>query len=141
MFVDVIRKFQISYKDLPINIYQFSNKFRDETVCTRWTSAGTRIYYERRIRSTPMRCRLKPTKKCGRRIKPFLNVLVLATIPVEADNGTLGERQRVRCCVTLESRFDTGDGSYAARRCCKVRSRLVNKDEKETNENSRTTNG
>ncbi len=30
MFVDVVRKFQISYKDLPFNIYQFSNKFRDE---------------------------------------------------------------------------------------------------------------
>ncbi|PIY68991.1 proline--tRNA ligase [Candidatus Roizmanbacteria bacterium CG_4_10_14_0_8_um_filter_39_9] len=30
MFVDIIRKFQISYKELPINIYQFSSKFRDE---------------------------------------------------------------------------------------------------------------
>lgn len=30
MFVDVVRKFQMSYKDLPINIYQFSTKFRDE---------------------------------------------------------------------------------------------------------------
>src|SRR3989344_4973021 len=30
MFVDVMRKFQISYKDLPLNIYQFSTKFRDE---------------------------------------------------------------------------------------------------------------
>jgi len=30
MFVDVVRKFQLSYKDLPINIYQFGNKFRDE---------------------------------------------------------------------------------------------------------------
>lgn len=30
MFVDVVRKFQISYKDLPINIYQFGYKFRDE---------------------------------------------------------------------------------------------------------------
>jgi len=30
MFVDVVRKFQISYKELPINIYQFSSKFRDE---------------------------------------------------------------------------------------------------------------
>ncbi len=30
MFVDVVRKFQISYKDLPINIYQFGHKFRDE---------------------------------------------------------------------------------------------------------------
>lgn len=30
MFVDVVRKFNISYRDLPFNIYQFSNKFRDE---------------------------------------------------------------------------------------------------------------
>lgn len=30
MFTDVIRKMEISYKDLPINIYQFSQKFRDE---------------------------------------------------------------------------------------------------------------
>ncbi len=30
MIVDLVRKFQISYKDLPFNIYQFSTKFRDE---------------------------------------------------------------------------------------------------------------
>lgn len=30
MFVDVVRGFQMSYKDLPINIYQFGYKFRDE---------------------------------------------------------------------------------------------------------------
>lgn len=30
MMVDVVRKFNISYKDLPFNIYQFSQKFRDE---------------------------------------------------------------------------------------------------------------
>lgn len=30
MFVYVVRKFQLSYKDLPLNIYQFSTKFRDE---------------------------------------------------------------------------------------------------------------
>lgn len=30
MFVDVVRKFQLSYKDLPFNIYQFGYKFRDE---------------------------------------------------------------------------------------------------------------
>lgn len=30
MFVDLVRKFQLSYKDLPFNIYQFSLKFRDE---------------------------------------------------------------------------------------------------------------
>lgn len=30
MFVDVVRKFQLSYKDLPLNIYQFGYKFRDE---------------------------------------------------------------------------------------------------------------
>jgi len=30
MMVDLVRKFNISYKDLPFNIYQFSQKFRDE---------------------------------------------------------------------------------------------------------------
>jgi prolyl-tRNA synthetase len=30
MIVDLVRKFQISYKDLPFNVYQFSSKFRDE---------------------------------------------------------------------------------------------------------------
>lgn len=30
MMVDLVRNFQISYKDLPFNIYQFSQKFRDE---------------------------------------------------------------------------------------------------------------
>ncbi|PJA38494.1 proline--tRNA ligase [candidate division WWE3 bacterium CG_4_9_14_3_um_filter_43_9] len=30
MFVDVVRKFRLSYKDLPLNLYQFSPKFRDE---------------------------------------------------------------------------------------------------------------
>lgn len=31
MAVDLVRKFNISYKDLPFNVYQFSMKFRDET--------------------------------------------------------------------------------------------------------------
>lgn len=30
MFVDVVRKLNLTYKDLPFNIYQFSTKFRDE---------------------------------------------------------------------------------------------------------------
>src|SRR3989338_4960110 len=30
MMVDLVRKFNFSYKDLPFNIYQFSQKFRDE---------------------------------------------------------------------------------------------------------------
>jgi len=30
MFVDLVRKYQVSYKDLPFNLYQFSTKFRDE---------------------------------------------------------------------------------------------------------------
>ncbi len=30
MMVDVVRKFNVSYRDLPFNIYQFSQKFRDE---------------------------------------------------------------------------------------------------------------
>lgn len=30
MMVDLVRKFNVSYKELPFNIYQFSQKFRDE---------------------------------------------------------------------------------------------------------------
>lgn len=30
MIVELVRKFQVSYKDLPFNVYQFSTKFRDE---------------------------------------------------------------------------------------------------------------
>lgn len=30
MFVDLIRKFNLSYRDLPVDLYQFSTKFRDE---------------------------------------------------------------------------------------------------------------
>jgi len=30
MFVDLVRKYEISYKDLPFHLYQFSPKFRDE---------------------------------------------------------------------------------------------------------------
>ncbi len=30
MFVDVVRGFNLSYRDLPFNVYQFSQKFRDE---------------------------------------------------------------------------------------------------------------
>src|SRR3989344_8331165 len=30
MFVDLVRQFKFSYKDLPFNLYQFSTKFRDE---------------------------------------------------------------------------------------------------------------
>ena len=30
MFVDLIRRFTVSYRDLPFTLYQFSQKFRDE---------------------------------------------------------------------------------------------------------------
>lgn len=36
MMIDVVRKFQISYKDLPFHIYQFSTKFRDEMRAKGW---------------------------------------------------------------------------------------------------------
>lgn len=31
VMLDLVKQFNVSYKDLPINIYQFSQKFRDET--------------------------------------------------------------------------------------------------------------
>ncbi len=36
MFVDLVRQYKLSYKDLPFNLYQFSNKFRDELRARWW---------------------------------------------------------------------------------------------------------
>ncbi|MFH0979400.1 MAG: proline--tRNA ligase [Candidatus Roizmanbacteria bacterium] len=91
MFVDVVRKFQISYKDLPFNIYQFSSKFRDEL-----RSRGGLL----RVREFIM----KDAYSFDRNEKEFKKEYVkmwstytnifkrmgLTTVIVESDNGYIG---------------------------------------------------
>lgn len=119
MFVDVVRKFQLSYKDLPFNIYQFSTKFRDEL----------------RARGGLLRVRefvMKDAYSFDRDAKEFTKTyndmadayyaiykrLGLEAKKVLADNGYIGGEychEFIVDCDGGESRYlVTADGSYMA---------------------------
>lgn len=109
MFVDVVRKFQTSYKDLPFNIYQFSTKFRDEA----------------RARGGLLRVRefvMKDAYSFDRDAESFLKVyeqmaqtyttiferLGLKTLKVEADNGYIGGEY----CHEYQVEHELGEGHF-----------------------------
>lgn len=119
MIVDVVRKFNLSYKDLPFNIYQFSQKFRDE----------------KRARGGLLRVReflMKDAYSFHRDAEDFkkeyqsmwhtyeriFSRMNLNVIPIEADNGYIGGEYCHEFVVESpvgESRFlMTKDRSYAA---------------------------
>ncbi len=119
MFVDVARKFQISYKDLPFNIYQFSTKFRDEL----------------RARGGLLRVRefvMKDAYSFDRSAQEFVSTydgmaeayhnsfarMGLTANKVLADNGYIGGEychEYIVDCAVGESRYlVTADGSYMA---------------------------
>ncbi len=119
MFVDVARKFPISYRDLPFHIYQFAPKFRDEL----------------RARGGLLRVRefiMKDSYSFDRNEEEFKKIytvmaqvyatiskrLGLDTIKVESDNGYIGGEYCHEFIVEStegESKFLlTPDGSYAA---------------------------
>jgi len=91
MFVDVIRKFQISYKDLPINIYQFSLKFRDE-LRARGGLLRVREFIMKDAYSfhTDEQDFKKEYQKMMDTYTQIFNRLGLKTIIVESDNGYIG---------------------------------------------------
>lgn len=119
MFVDVVRKFNMSYRDLPFHIYQFSPKFRDEM----------------RARGGLLRVReftMKDGYSFDRNEAEFKNVydtmattystifkrVGLQTVKVESDNGYIGGEYCHEFVVegeVGETKFlVTPDGSYAA---------------------------
>jgi len=119
MFVDLIRKYQISYKDLPINIYQFSNKFRDE-MRARGGLLRVREFimkdaYSFHIDEEDFK---KEYQNMWDTYKRIFKRLDLETTAVEADNGYIGGDYCHEFDVESEigeSRFlITEDGSYAA---------------------------
>jgi prolyl-tRNA synthetase len=91
MIVDLVRKFNISYKDLPFNIYQFSQKFRDEL-----RARGGLL----RVREFLMKDAYsfhkdekdfqKEYQKMREVYTKIFKKLGLETIIVEADNGYIG---------------------------------------------------
>ncbi len=119
MLVDLVRKFQISYKDLPFNLYQFSSKFRDEM-----RARGGLL----RVREFVMKDAYsfhaseddfkKEYKKMGETYTRIFKRLGLATVVVESDNGYIGGEYCHEFVVESpagESKFFmTDDGSYAA---------------------------
>lgn len=91
MFVEIVKQFNLSYKDLPFNVYQFSSKFRDEL----------------RVRGGLLRAReftMKDAYSFDRDSKEFQHTyelmkktysqifsrLGLKTVIVESDNGYIG---------------------------------------------------
>ncbi|MDP4010923.1 MAG: proline--tRNA ligase [Candidatus Roizmanbacteria bacterium] len=119
MFVDLIRKYQISYKDLPINIYQFSNKFRDEM-----RARGGLL----RVREFIMKDAYsfhaseqdfkKEYQNMWNTYKRIFKRLDLETTAVEADNGYIGgdycHEFDVESEIGESTYFSTEDGTYSA---------------------------
>lgn len=119
MFVDVVRKFQLSYKDLPFNVYQFSNKFRDE-LRARGGLLRVREFimkdaYSFDINEEEFK---KEYKKMWKTYQTIYERLGLKAVVVEADNGYIGGDYCHEFVVESpigESRFlMTEDGTYAA---------------------------
>lgn len=135
MFVDVVRKFQVSYKDLPFNVYQFSLKFRDE-LRARGGLLRVREFimkdaYSFHVDELDFSAEYKKMwgayerifKRCG--LKPVV---------VEADNGYIGgdySHEFVVVSEAGESRFlMTKDGEYAAHEdVAKFKLAMVNGDD------------
>jgi len=137
MMVDVVRKFNISYKDLPFNIYQFSQKFRDEK-----RARGGLL----RVREFLMKDAYSfhsdaadfalEYKKMGDAYTSIFNKLSLDTVKIESDNGYIGGEYCHEYVVESnagESRFlMTEDRSYAAHEEVAVFARdEMNPDEEE----------
>ena len=118
MFVDVIRKFHLSYRDLPLNIYQFSNKFRDEL-----RARGGLL----RVREFIMKDAYSFHKdeedfkneyqKMLNTYKKIFDKVGLKTIVVESDNGYIGGEYCHEFVVESnigETTFLTDGEKYAA---------------------------
>lgn len=91
MFVELVRQFKLSYKDLPFNVYQFSTKFRDEL-----RARGGLL----RVREFTMKDAYsfdkdeasfkKEYEKMAKTYTEIFKRMGLKTVMVEADNGYIG---------------------------------------------------
>lgn len=90
MAVDLVRKFNISYKDLPFNVYQFSNKFRDE-LRARGGLLRVREFIMKDAYSFSTEQQFKTIYQQMRdAYKAIFDEIGLATDVVAADNGYIG---------------------------------------------------
>ncbi|TSC77376.1 MAG: prolyl-tRNA synthetase [Parcubacteria group bacterium Gr01-1014_33] len=119
MLVDLVRKFSISYKDLPFTLYQFSVKFRDELRARggllRLREFVMKDAYSFHATEEDFK---KEYEKMRETYSTIFRNLGLETIVVESDNGYIGGEYCHEFVVESdagESRFlTTDDDSYAA---------------------------
>ena len=119
MLVDLVRKFQISYKDLPFNLYQISSKFRDEARA-RGGLLRVREFFMKDAYSFDANEEAfkKEYQKMWDLYTTIFKEMGLETVVVESDNGYIGGEYCHEFVVVSdagESKFYvTEDGTYAA---------------------------
>ncbi|HXH26800.1 MAG TPA: proline--tRNA ligase [Candidatus Acidoferrum sp.] len=118
MAVDLVRKFNISYKDLPFNIYQFSMKFRDE-MRARGGLLRVREFIMKDAYSFSTEEQFKHIYQSMRDVYVAIyKELGLAVDVVAADNGYIGGEychEMIMQSEAGESRYFVEEGSdYAA---------------------------
>lgn len=135
MFVDLVRKFTVSYRELPFQLYQFSSKFRDE-LRARGGLLRVREFvmkdgYSFHANEEDFRKTYEEMKQVYTRI---FDRLGLKTQIVESDNGYIGGEychEFIADAPVGESRyFATADGTYAAHEdVAKFNKQVMNADE------------
>jgi prolyl-tRNA synthetase len=137
MFVDLIRKYQLSYKDLPFNVYQFSQKFRDELRARGGLLRVREFLMKDAYSFHQSEEDFKPEyQKMWDTYKRIFKKLGLKTWVVQADNGYIGGDYCHEFVVESEvgeSNFLVSeDGKYVAHEdVAEFKREEVNPDEKE----------
>ena len=136
MFVDLIRKFQLSYKDLPFNVYQFSTKFRDELRARggllRVREFTMKDAYSFHVDEEDFK---KEYEVMAKTYTKIFDRLGLKTLQVAADNGYIGGEYchefQTECEIGEGRFFVSADGSYTANEdVAEFKLEPVNPDEK-----------
>lgn len=108
MAVDLVRKFNLSYKDLPFNIYQFSMKFRDE-MRARGGLLRVREFVMKDSYSFSTEPQFKAIyKKMWDAYAAIFEEVGLKTDVVAADNGYIGGEY----CHEFVSESEEGESRY-----------------------------
>lgn len=108
MAVDLVRRFNISYRDLPFNIYQFSMKFRDE-VRARGGLLRVREFIMKDAYSFSTEAQFKEVyQKMWDAYKGAIEELGLKADVVAADNGYIGGEY----CHEFVVESDQGESRY-----------------------------
>ncbi len=109
MFVDLVRKYNISYKDLPFTLYQFSSKFRDEMRARggllRAREFVMKDAYSFHTGEADFKRFYETIKETYTKIFKRLG---LETVIVPADNGYIGGEY----CHEYQVEHETGEGKF-----------------------------